>query len=264
MFQKSILEGIKMSKVSVKNSVVFVTGASRKRGIGRALVEEAVRRGAKKIYATARDASQLGDLIANYEGRVVPVALDVTDRNQIQRAAEVAGDAQVLINNAGVSGFSGCIYNYNEETARQEMEVNYFGPLHLMNAFSENIIRNQNGAIVNVISIAGLSPFPLAGTYSAAKAALYSLTQCARIEMMRHGIPVIGVYPGPIDTDMAGSLKVNKESPRAVAVRVFDGMEQGVEDITTDALSDAFLGYLKKDPKAMEAIKKEFGRGNHH
>ncbi len=255
---------MEMFKVAVKNSVVFITGAGRKRGIGRALIEEAVKRGAKKIYATAREASQLGDLVAKYEGRVVPVALDVTDRVQIQRASSAADDVQILINNAGVSGFSGCIYNYNEEAARQEMEVNYFGPLHLMNAFSTNLIKNTHGAIVNVISIAGLSPFPLAGTYSAAKAALFSLTQCARIEMMQHGIPVIGVYPGPIDTDMAGGLKVNKESPGNVAVRVFDGMEQGVEDITTDPLSDAFVNYLKKDPKAMEAIRKEFGQGNHH
>lgn len=253
-----------MSRVSVKDLVVFVTGASRKRGIGRALVEEAIKRGAKKVYATARDVSQLDDLVAKFQGKVVAVELDVTNLEQIQRVAQEASDTQVLINNAGVAGFSGCIYNYNEETARQELEVNYLGPLHLMHAFSENLIKNNNGAIVNVISIGGLSPFPLAATYSASKAALYSLTQSVRIEMIRQGIPVFGVYPGPIDTDMSDSIEVKKESPANVALRVFDGMEQGVEDITTDALADTFVNYLRKDPKAIEAVKKEFGQGNHH
>ncbi len=253
-----------MSKVFVKDLVVSVTGASRKRGIGRALAVEAIERGAKKVYVTARKASDLDDLVAKFDQKVVPVELDVTDLKQIQKIAHEASDTQVLINNAGTAGFSGCIYNYNEKTARQEMEVNYFGPLHLMHAFSENLIKNKGGAIVNVISIGGLSPYPLTATYCASKAAVYSLTQSARIEMAQHGIPVFGIYPGPIDTDMADDIKVRKESPANVAIRVFDGMEQGIKDITPDPLADAFAGYLKEDPTAMEAVRKEFGQGNHH
>lgn len=248
-----------MSKLSVNGSVVFVTGANRENGIGRALVEEAIRRGAKKVYATSRDASRLDDLVKKHQGKVVPLELDVTKIDQIESVAKEAGDTQVLINNAGLAGFSGGTENYNEQTARQEMEVNFFGPVHLMNAFSTHIKKNQNGAIVNVISIAGLSAFPVAATYSASKAALFSMTQTVRMEMMEHGVSVFGVYPGPIDTDMADSLEVSKETPENAAKRVFDGMEKGVDEITTDALADHFKSYLIPDPEAMEAVQKEFG-----
>lgn len=249
-----------MPRLSVKNLVVFVTGANRVRGIGRALVEEAIKRGAKKVYATARDVSQLEDLVANFHGKVVAVELDVSNQEQIRRVAGEASDTQILINNAGAAGFSGCCFNYSEKTARQELEVNYFGPLHLMRAFSENFLKNKEGAIVNVISVAGLSPFPPAATYSASKAALYSLTQSVRVEMMPHGISVFGVYPGPIDTDMADTLEVEKQSPANAASRILDGMEQGIEDITTDPFADAFAGYLKREATALEAIEKGFDK----
>lgn len=247
-----------MSKISVKNLVVFVTGANRERGIGRALVEEAIKRGAKKVYATGRDVSQLEDLVAKFQGKVIAVELDVTNLEQIEKVAQKASDTQVLINNAGAAGFSGCCCNYSEKTARKELEVNYFGPLHLMRTFSENLIKNNGRAIINVISVGGLSPFPPAATYSASKAALHSLTLSVRAEMMPQGISVFGVYPGPIDTCMSDSLDVKKESPANAACRVFDGMEQGIEDITTDAFADAFVGYLRKDSKASEVIEKEF------
>ncbi|QQV74745.1 hypothetical protein H6P87_00285 [Rickettsia tillamookensis] len=253
-----------MSKVFVKDLVVFITGASRKKGIGRALVEEAIKRGAKKVYATARNISQLDDLVAKFQGKVAPVELDVTNLEQIKKVVQIAKDTQVLINNSGAVGFTGCIRNYNEEIARQEMEINYFAPFRLINAFSENLIKNSNCAIVNIISIGGLYPSPVHVTYSASKAALYSLTQAIRIEMMMysHFIPVFGVYPGPIDTDMAEDIEVKKETPVNVALRVFDDMEQGILDITTDALSDNFVSYLKKDPQIIEALKKEFNRKN--
>lgn len=253
-----------MSKVSITNSVVFVTGANRKNGIGRALVEEAIKRGAKKVYATARDVSQLDNLVTEHKGKVVAVELDVTNSKQIQKVAQIASDTQILINNAGCTGFSGCIYNYNEETARKEFETNFFGPLYLMRAFTKNLISNNNGAIVNIISIGALMPFPPAATYSASKAALHSLTQAARTEMTQHKVAVFGVYPGPIDTDMSEGLDVFKEDPKKVAIRIFDGIEDGQEDITTDKLADAFSDSLKKDLRAIEAIKAEFGQGNHH
>ncbi|MCK4870572.1 MAG: SDR family NAD(P)-dependent oxidoreductase [Gammaproteobacteria bacterium] len=250
-----------MFKIFVDGLVVFVTGANRRNGIGRALVEEAIKRGAKKVYATARNISQLDDLVARFQGKVVPIELDVTNLEHIQRTAQRANDTQVLVNNAGVSGFSGCIYNYDEKRARQEMEVNYFGPLRLMNAFAKKLIKNGNGAIVNIISIGGLYPSPELITYSASKAALYSLTRSVRIEMMKHShsIPVFGVYPGPIDTDMKG-IYANVESSANVAIRVFDGMERGTIDITTDPLSDNFVGYLKTDTKIIDALKEAFNK----
>lgn len=245
-----------MSNIVVKDAVIFITGASRKRGIGRALVEEAVKRGAKKVYATARNISQLDSLVSQYPGIVVPLSLDVTNKGESDRVAKEASDTQILINNAGFVEYSGFCFNYSEEAARQELEVNYFGSINLIRAFCKTLIKNQNGAIANVISIGGLSSFPVAGTYSASKAAAHSLTQSVRAELTPHGISVFGIYPGPIDTDMADGVDFEKETPANAAVRIFDGIEQGIEDITTDGFADNFVKKLRLDPKAVE---KELG-----
>lgn len=241
-----------MSNIVVKDSVIFITGASRTRGIGRALVEEAVKRGAKKVYATARNISQLDSLVSQYQGIVVPLTLDVTHRNEDDQIAQKASDTQILINNSGVAGFSGICFHYSEEVARQEFEVNYFGLINLIRAFSKTLIKNQNSAIANVVSIAGLSSFPMAATYSASKAAAHSLTQAVRAELTPHGVRVFGVYPGPIDTDMADGVDLEKETPANAAIRIFDGIEQGVEDITTDGFADDFVKKIRLDPKAVE------------
>ncbi|MES2122319.1 MAG: SDR family oxidoreductase [Chlamydiota bacterium] len=247
-----------MSNVVVKDAIVFITGASRKRGIGRALVEEAVKRGAKKVYATARDISHLESLVSQYPGIVVPLRLDVTNKDEIDQVAQVASDTQILINNSGFAGFTGFCFNYSEETARQELEVNYFGLINLSRAFCKTLIKNQNGAIANVISIGGLSSFPLCATYSASKAAAHSLTQALRAELARYGVSVFGVYPGPIDTDMADGVDFEKETPANAAIRIFDGMAQGIEDITTDCFADSFVKELRLDPKAVEKNNGDF------
>lgn len=239
-----------MSEVNVKDAVVFVTGANR--GIGRAIAEEAAARGAKRVYAAARNVDGVQDLVDQHPEIVVGVQLDVTDSEQITRAASEAQDVQVLINNAGVAGFSGVIYHHDPEGARREMETNYFGPLNVSRAFAEAIVGNGNGAIATVISIGGLVNFPPAATYSASKAAAHSLTQGMRAELANQGVAVFGIYPGPIDTDMAAGLEFEKESPRNVAIRIFDQMAKGVEDITTDAFADELVRNLKVDAKAVE------------
>ena len=239
-----------MTGISVRDAVVFVTGANR--GIGRAIAEEAVARGAKKVYAAARNVGALQDLVDQHPECVVAVQLDVTDSGQIDSAATQAQDAQILINNAGVASFSGLIYDYDEEAARREMETNYFGPLNVSRNFAQALISNGNGAVATVISIGGLSNFPAAATYSASKAAAHSLTQGLRAELAPQGVAVFGIYPGPIDTDMAAGLDFDKESPANVAICIFDQMEEGVEDITTDAFADEFVRNLKADSKAVE------------
>lgn len=251
-----------MTTVAVKDKVIFITGTSRKKSIGRALVEEALKRGAKKVYASVRRIAELDDLVAKHHGKVIAVELDVTNYDQVKNAAQKASDTQILINNAGTVGLSGCIENYNIEVARLELEVNYLAPLKIMHEFSKNLIKNHGCAIVNINSIGGLYPSPVHATYSASKAALYSLTMAVRIEMLRrqYDIPVFGVYPGPIDTDLADGINVSKASPADVGLRVFDGMEKGILDITTDALSDNFDSLLRKDPKVIAAIKQAFSR----
>lgn len=239
-----------MSGTKVGDAVVFVTGANR--GIGRAIAEEAVARGSKKVYAAARDVSGVQDLVDQHPDTVVAVRLDVTDSEQIAEAAAEAQDVQILINNAGVAGHSGVIYNHDQEAARREMETNYFGPMNVSRAFVPAIVNNGNGAVAIVISIGGLSSFPMAATYSASKAAAHSLSQGMRGELAPQGVAVFGIYPGPIDTDMAAGLEFEKESPRNVAIRIFDQMQEGVEDITTDAFADNFVQRLKADAKAVE------------
>lgn len=239
-----------MSSISIKDAVVFVTGANR--GIGRAIAKEAVARGAGRVYAAARDPSSLQDLVDQYPERMVAVRLDVTSSTQIEEAAAQAQDVQVLINNAGVAGYSGFIYHHDQEAAHREMATNYFGPLNVTRAFAEAIIANGNGAVATVISVGGLSNFPPAATYSASKAAAHSLTQGMRAELTPQGVPVFGVYPGPIDTDMASGIDMEKESPGNVARRVFEGIESGIEDITTDAFADQFVQMIRADAKAVE------------
>jgi len=241
-----------MSRILIKDSVIFVTGANREKGIGCALVEEAFRRGAKKIYATSRNIFQLGSLASQYQGIVVPLSLDVTNNDEVKRVVQEAGDSQILINNSGFSGYSGVCFNYSEETARREIEVNYFGQINLIRAFYKTLIKNQNGAIVNVVSIGGLSAFPLCATYSASKAAAHSLTQSVRAELAPHGISVFGVYHGPINTDMADGINIDKETASNAATRIFDGIVQGIEDITTDSFADNFVNRLRLDSKVVE------------
>jgi short-subunit dehydrogenase len=245
-------KGGTMSNIVVRDAVIFITGTNRKRGIGRALVAEAVNRGAKKVYATARNISQLDDLSSQYKGIVVPLSLDITNQNETDKAAQAASDTQILVNNSGFGGYSGFCFDYCEQTARQEIEVNYFGTLNLIRAFCKTLIKNQNTAIANVVSIAGLSAFPLAATYSASKAAIHSLTQSVRAELSHHGVSVFGIYPGPIDTDMADELNLAKETATNAAVRIFNGIEQGIEDITTDSFADDFVKNLRLDPKIVE------------
>ncbi len=239
-----------MSGVSVKDAVVFVTGANR--GIGRAIAEEAVARGAKRVYAAARDMSGVRDLVDAHPDTVVAIELDVTDSAKIEKAAADAPDVQVLINNAGVAGFSGVVYNHDPNSARLEMETNYFGPMNVSRAFAPAIVGNGGGAIGVVISISGLSTLPIAATYSASKAAARSMSQAMRAELAPQGVSVFGIYPGPIDTDMAADLDMQKESPRNVAIRIFDRMQEGVDEITTDVFADNYVKSLEADAKAVE------------
>lgn len=240
-----------MSGTEVKDAVVFVTGANR--GIGRAIAEEAVARGASRVYAAARSTAGVQDLVEANPDTVVAIELDVNNADQIAAAASAASDTQILINNAGVAAGGGFIFAHNADGAQLEMNTNYFGPLNVSRAFADSIIANGNGAIGIVASVAGWTNFPMAATYSASKAAARSLCQGMRAELAPQGVAVFGIYPGPIDTDMAAGIELDKESPANVATKIFDDMANGVSEIATDAFAIDFLKNLSADPKAVEA-----------
>ena len=211
--------------MTVEGKTIVVTGANR--GIGRALADEALARGAARVYACARQP------LAHPDGRVTPVMLDVTSAEQVQAAARTVGSLDVLVNNAGIQP-------YDDLTDRaaldRSLEVNLFGTWAVTRAFLPALTRSQ-GAIVNVLSVLALAPLPVIPAYSASKAAAFSLTQSLRALLARRGVRVHAVLAGPADTDMTQGLEVPKASPGAVARAIFDGIDNGEEDIFPDLMS---------------------------
>ena len=237
-----------MSRIVGKTALV--TGANR--GLGRAFVEALIDAGAAKVYAAARNTETLADLVAQSDGRVIPVALDITKPDVIETAATTYRDVAVLINNAGTAAFEGIIDAASGDPARVEMETNYFGTFNMIRAFAPVLAANGGGTIVNLGSIASFVNFPALGSYSASKAAVHSLTQGVRAELAAQGTFVAGVYPGPVDTDMATGIPMDKTPPSAVARTILQGVEGGEEDIYPDPVSSEMRAGLLGDPKAVE------------
>jgi NAD(P)-dependent dehydrogenase (short-subunit alcohol dehydrogenase family) len=236
-----------MNARKIEGAVALVTGANR--GIRRALTEALLSRGVRKVYATARDPEALQDL---RDKRLVPLQLDVTDADQIRAAGEAASDVELVFNNAGVALANGIVDSMVLDQARREMEVNYFGPLQLLQRLAPTLARNGGGAVVNIGSAAGLTNIPFLPTYGASKAALHSLTQAARILLGAQGTSVFGVYAGPVDTDMTRELAMPKTSPRDVAFAILDGIEAGQEYIFPDPYAVDFGRQFESSPKASE------------
>jgi NAD(P)-dependent dehydrogenase (short-subunit alcohol dehydrogenase family) len=202
-----------------------VTGANR--GIGQALVEEALRRGAKRVYAGTRQP------LAHSDGRVMPVTLDVTNAAQTQAAVERVESLDILINNAGVG-----LYDDLSDRAAIErhLAVNLFGTYDVTQAFLPLLTRSQ-GAIVNVLSNTAVAPLPFIPAYSISKAAAFNLSQSLRALLARRGVRVHAVLAGFVDTEMTRGVDIPKGSPDSVARAVFDGVENGEEEIFPDPAS---------------------------
>jgi NAD(P)-dependent dehydrogenase (short-subunit alcohol dehydrogenase family) len=241
--------------MKIKNSTAFVTGANR--GIGKSYVKALLNHGAKKVYAGMRDVGAFERIASEWpeehRGKVVPVAIDITREDQIKSAIARAGDVNLLINNAGIANFAGLIAADNLDAARQEMEVNYFGTLMMSRAFAPVLKKNGGGAMVNILSVASLGNFPVLGSYSASKAALHSLTQGIRAELAEQGTQVFGVFPGPIETDMAKDFDMEKSSPTLIADGTLIAIVKGEEDIFIDPMAVQFRQDYFSDPKALEA-----------
>jgi len=239
-----------MPKIQIQDSVALVTGANR--GIGRAYVEALVKAGARKVYATARKVESVQDLVAAYPGVVEGLALDISDPAQIAVAAAKAKDVTVLINNAGVANGSYIFGDAGASGMRKDIAVNLFGTTDMIRAFAPVLEANGGGTIVVLNSVASLVNFPIFSGYSASKAALHSVTQGVRAELAPKGILVTGVYPGPIDTEMAEPIDLPKEQPSAVAEATLAALASGEADVFPDAMAKEVAKNFKADWKALE------------
>ncbi len=236
--------------MTIQESVAFVTGANR--GIGKAYIEALVQAGARRIYAAARSADSLKAIVAIAPDRIIPIALDVTNADQVNAAAQTAQDVTLLINNAGVIGAGGLFIANSVETAQWEMNTNYFGTLSMVRAFAPILKRNGGGAIINMLSVVAIANAPIFSSYSASKAALQSLTQGIRAELAQQGTQVIGVFPGPVDTAMAEGVAGDKAEPIAVAKAALQAVEAGVEDVYPDPVSQSAFTEISKPLKVVE------------
>jgi NAD(P)-dependent dehydrogenase (short-subunit alcohol dehydrogenase family) len=213
--------------MTIHGKTVLVTGANR--GIGQALVDEALRRGAARVYAATRQP------MTHSDDRVTRLTLDVTNPAQIRAAVERVGSLDVLVNNAGVQPIDDLS---GPAALEQALAVNLFGTYRVTQAFVPSLTRSR-GTIVNNVSLSALAPVPFAPGYSISKAAAFSLTQSLRMLLARRGVSVHSVLTGPTDTEMTRELEIPKAAPESVARAIFDGIENGEEDIFPDPLSQA-------------------------
>jgi NAD(P)-dependent dehydrogenase (short-subunit alcohol dehydrogenase family) len=230
--------------MNIANKTVLITGANR--GIGRALVDEALRRGAARVLAATRSGLQFAD------PRVTPLTLDVTNASQIRRVAAEVDNLDVLMNNAGIALNDDLS---NAALIEQHFAVNFYGPLNLTRALLPQLTRSH-GTIVNNLTIGALASIPVVPAYSLSKAAMLNTTQFLRAVLASKGIKVHAVLLGPIDTDMSRSLEVPKTPPQVAAQGIFDGLEKGEEDIFPDAMSQSIAESWRAG--AAKALERQF------
>lgn len=236
--------------MQIQGSRVFVTGANR--GIGRALLEQLLARGAATVYAAAREPGALEGLRAESNGRLIPVRLDITNRAEVSAAAGQVATLDLLINNAGLLGSRNILDNPLDAIER-DMQTNYFGTLAVTRSLLPAIERGR-GAVANILSVAALASMPFLGGYSASKAAALSFTQALRGELGRRGLQVFAVFPGPVDTDMGRDIVIEKTSASDVARAILDGIERGDDDIFPDPMATQVGAQYATAPKAVEKM----------
>src|SRR5215467_6771577 len=211
--------------MTIADRAVLVTGANR--GIGRALVDEALSRGVRRVYAGTRQP------LAHPDERVTPITLDVTSVAQIRAAAGQVESLDILINNAGIALFDDLSDRAGLE---RHLAVNLFGTYGVTQAFLPLLTRSR-GAIVNNVSVMALAPLPLTPAYAISKAAAFNLTQSLRALLAGRGVRVHAVLTGPVDTDMTRGFEIPKATPESVARAIFDALGNGEEDIFPDPMS---------------------------
>lgn len=228
--------------MDIKGSIAIVTGANR--GMGRHFARQLLERGAAKVYAGVR----------RVEGVEIPgaevVPLDITDPASVAAAASVASDATLVINNAGIATFANLVSG-SEDAIRSEMETNFFGTLNMVRAFAPVLGSNGGGAMLNILSVLSWRSAGLGHAYSAAKAASWSLTNGARLELAAQGTQVTGLHVGGVDTDMLKDIPAVKADPADVVRAGLDGIESGALEVLADQVSKDLKAILNADPSVI-------------
>lgn len=235
--------------MQIRNLIVLVTGANR--GVGQEYVAQLIKLGAAKIYAGARNLESLGATVALDPGRVIPLQLDVTDRDAVKAAAQSAGDVTLLINNAGSLTFGGAL-EVTDAGLAKDMAVNNDGLRRMTQAFTPIIEANGGGAVVNMLTLLSFVSAPGFASYNASKAAAWSMAMSLRAYLRPKGIQVINAFPAGIDTDMLAGIDAPKDSPEAVVRDVLTAVIADQEDVYPASAADVFDAW-RADQKAVEA-----------
>ncbi len=224
--------------MDVKHSTALVTGANR--GIGQAIAEELLARGAARVYAAVRDPSTITD------PRVTPVALDITDATRFHALAAELTDVTLVVNNAGIARPATPL-EASLEDARAELETNYLSLVASTQAFAPVLAANGGGAFINVLSVVSWAALPTLATYSGSKAAAWAFTNAARVQLKPNGTQVVGVHVGYVDTDLTAGLDADKVAPETVATSALDALEAGSQEALVDDLSRFVKSSLHDD-----------------
>jgi NAD(P)-dependent dehydrogenase (short-subunit alcohol dehydrogenase family) len=236
--------------MDINGSVALVTGANR--GIGQAIAEELLTRGASKVYAAVRNPASVTD------DRLVPIALDVTDAGSVAAAAQRASDVQIVVNNAGIGRPSNPLQATLDD-ARAELETNYLGLVSVTNAFAPVLASRGGGAFLNMLSVVSWVAMPHLATYSASKAAAWSFTNAARTQLATQGIEVVGVHVGYVDTDLTAGLEGDKIAPGLVATAALEALQAGAPEAIVDEFSRAVKAGLSDDQNLIyPGIREQF------
>ena len=215
--------------MQIKNAVVLVTGANR--GIGQAFARELLARGARKVYAGARDPQTVT------QAGVQALRLDVNKPEDVAAAAALASDVTLVINNAGIAQPGGFLAADSEDVARRIFETNFFGVLRMSKAFAPILKANGGGALLNVLSVASWVNGGELAAYAASKSAAWSLTNALRIELAAQKTQVLGLHMAYVDTDLTRGLEAPKSSPEEIVQRALDGLESGADEVLADAIT---------------------------
>jgi len=226
--------------MKLADATVLITGANR--GLGAAFAHEALARGARKVYAAARDPDSV-----TLPG-VVPIRLDVTKPHEVAAAARQCNDVTLLINNAGIAATGGFLTDTSLASAQRHLDTNLFGPLRVTQAFAPVLAVQGGGAILNVLSIASWINGPLLGVYGMSKSAAWAMTNGVRTELRDQHTQVLALHVSLIDTDLTKGFDVPKLAPGDVVRTALDALEAGASEVLADDLTRKVHAGLSAEP----------------